>query len=142
MAPLITATDEVPPEVAASIEDGLMDFNFNHGPMRDAAQVFACARASEGDLVGGAMGRRWGDYCELQHLWVREDHRGQGLGSQLLAAFEAKAIEHGCRIFILDTFSFQAPAFYERHGYQVLHEMPGFPDKNSKFTMRKELGAL
>lgn len=141
MTPTIIATDEVPHEIATAIEGGVMDFNFNQGPMGDAAQVFAYAQGQGGELVGGAMGRRWGDYCELQYLWVKDDHRGQGFGSQLLAAFERRGAEHGCRIFILDTFSFQAPSFYARHGYEVLHEMSGFPHGNSKFTMRKALGA-
>ncbi len=140
MTPLITVSDEVPQEIAAAIEAGVMDFNLHQGPMGDAAQVFACAKDPEGALVGGAAGRRWGDYCELQYLWVRADQRGRGLGSQLLLAFEGQAAARGCRTFILDTFSFQAPGFYARHGYQVLHEMPGFPAGHSKFTMRKVIG--
>jgi len=141
MTHLITATEEVPEDIARAIEGGVMDFNFLHGPMGDAAQVFACARASDGKLIGGAMGRRWGEYCELQYLWVKTEHRGQELGRNLLKAFEDKAAERGCRVFILDTFSFQAPSFYAKHGYEVLHEISGLPQGNSKFTMRKVLGA-
>lgn len=137
----VTAHDDVAPEIAAAIEGGVMEFNFTEGPMNGAAQVFACARAEDGELVGGAAGRRWGEYCELLYLWVTPPLRHHGLGSELLTAFERQATSHGCRIFILDTFSFQAPEFYARHGYQVLHEMSGFPQGNTKYTMRKVLGA-
>jgi len=102
----ITSSDEVPSEIASAIEDGVMEFNFTQGPMGDAAQVYACARSEDGKLIGGAMGRRWGDYCELLYLWVKSESRGQGLRSQLLEAFERFGIERGCKIFILDTFSF------------------------------------
>ncbi|KPF67947.1 hypothetical protein IP84_11960 [beta proteobacterium AAP99] len=137
----LTAHDEVEPEVAQAIEGGVMEFNFTVGPMAGAAQVFACARADDGELIGGASGRRWGDYCELLYLWVKPELRGQRLGSALLTAFEQQARQHGCSVFILDTFTFQAPEFYARHGYTVLHEMPGFPQGNTKYTMRKVLAA-
>jgi GNAT superfamily N-acetyltransferase len=136
----ITASDDVPPEVSRAIEGGVVEFNVSQGPMGDAAQVFACARSDDGALLGGAMGRRWGKYCELIYLWVKPEQRKQGLGSKLLKAFEQQSIDHGCQVFILDTFSFQAPNFYVRHGYHVLHEMSGFPNGNTKLTMRKVLG--
>ena len=137
MNPQITIHDEVAPEIASAIEGGVMEFNFTEGPMAGAAQVFACARSEDGELVGGAVGRRWGEYCELLYLWVKPEARRSGLGSELLEAFETRASAHGCRIFILDTFSFQAPEFYKRHNYRVLHEMHGFPHGNTKYTMRK-----
>ena len=118
-----------------------MEFNFTEGPMAGAAQVFACARSEDGELVGGAAGRRWGEYCELLYLWVKPEARRGGIGSELLQAFEEQASSHGCKIFILDTFSFQAPEFYKRHHYQVAHEMPGFPEGNTKYTMRKQRSA-
>ncbi len=109
--------------------------------MAGAAQVFACATSEGGELIGGAAGRRWGEYCELLYLWVKPEFRRHGLGSELLGAFERQAADHGCKVFILDTFTFQAPAFYMRHGYAVLHEMAGFPQGNTKYTMRKALAA-
>ena len=141
MKPRITTHEEVTPEVAAAIEGGVMEFNFTEGPMQGAAQVFASATTDEGDLVGGASGRRWGNYCELLYLWVQPAHRRHGLGSELLQAFEQLAASHGCKVFILDTFTFQAPEFYRKHGYAVAHEMPGFPQGNTKYTMRKVVGA-
>lgn len=72
---------------------------------------------------------------------MSDEHRGQGLGSRLLLAFEAHASQHGCKVCILDTFSFQAPEFYKRHGYSVLHEMGGFPEGHRKFTLQRVLPA-
>jgi hypothetical protein len=33
------------------------------------------ARNSEGSVIGGAVGRTWGDCCELQQLWVDQQQR-------------------------------------------------------------------
>jgi len=52
---------------------------------------------------------------------------------------EATAIERGCRLIYLDTFSFQAPEFYYRLGYETACRLDGFPDGGSKFILRKSL---
>ncbi|MEO8457099.1 MAG: GNAT family N-acetyltransferase [Chloroflexota bacterium] len=39
---------------------------------------------------------RYGPRCWLQDLVVSDDHRGEGIGAQLIAASVAWAKEHGC----------------------------------------------
>jgi ribosomal protein S18 acetylase RimI-like enzyme len=39
----------------------------------------------------------------------------------------------------LDTHTFQAPGFYERHGYEVVGEIPNYPAGHSFVQMRKSL---
>jgi len=38
------------------------------------------------------------------------------------------------------TFSFQAPAFYERHGYEVVAAIDDHPREHQNLLMRKRLG--
>ncbi|MEO8186999.1 MAG: hypothetical protein ABI580_06495 [Burkholderiaceae bacterium] len=52
---------------------------------------------------------------------------------------EAAAIEPGCRLLYLDTFSFHAPEFYYRLGFEIACRFDGFPDGESKFILRKSL---
>lgn len=139
--PITVRAEDDPPQAAIDVVDaGLGQYNVERGPMRDAGRVFAFARDESGAVRGGAVGRRLGRYAELQQLWVDEALRGQGVGAELLAAFEAAAATHGVDTMLLDTFSFQAPAFYARHGYEVVLELPGFPQAQVKYTMRKRLG--
>ena len=79
-------------------------------------------------LLGGALARWWGTACELQQIWVDEALRRRGIGASLMQQVEATAIEHGCHLIYLDTFSFQAPEFYYRLGYQTACRFDGFPD--------------
>ena len=55
--------------------------------------------------------------------------------------FEALGRHRGCRTFYLETFSFQAPDFYRRHGYRVAAEVRAFPHGIVKFVMVHEVPA-
>jgi N-acetylglutamate synthase-like GNAT family acetyltransferase len=132
-----TVHDDVSPDDAAAVDHGLDQAN-RSTPLQDVRRLSALARR-EGVVVGGAIGRTWGQCCELQQLWVSAEHRHRGVGSRLLQEFERRAQERGCRLVYLDTFSFQAPAFYKAHGYAVTHEVQGFTQDAAKYTMTKAL---
>ena len=108
-----------PPDEAllSVVDQGLGAFNEAAAPLHEV-QPLACSAEVEGHgVVGGAVGRLWSGCVELQQLWISESLRGRGLGRQLLKAFEQLAIQRGAQSVFLDTFSFQAPQFYERQGY-------------------------
>jgi GNAT superfamily N-acetyltransferase len=92
-----------------------------------------------GRLEGGVDGWEWGGTCFVDSLWVREDCRGKGLGSALMDAMEAEARTLGCRQMVLETHSFQAPAFYERRGFVRAGEVAGYPRGEAFILMRKPL---
>ena len=72
-------------------------------------------------------------------MWVREDLRGQGFGRQLLKLAEEEARLRGAKNAYLDTFSFQAPAFYKSLGYQEFGRLDDFPDGHTRFFLTKSL---
>lgn len=93
-------------------------------------------RAPDGTLVGGLYGATMWGWLMVDGLWVAEALRGQGQGSRLLLAAEAKARERGCRGARLGTFDFQARGFYERLGYAVLGALAGFPAGHTHYEPR------
>jgi GNAT superfamily N-acetyltransferase len=131
----LSVHDEIPAEDARAVNQGLGDFNAAAAPIHEVRPLSCFARLENGALVGGAIGRIWGQCCELQQLWVHADHRRLGLGTRLVRRFEEAAAARGCSVFYLDTFSFQARPFYEHLGYTVSLEIRGFAPGVAKYIM-------
>ena len=79
------------------------------------------------------------DWLYVDLLWVKDKLRGRGFGHRLLTLAEDEARQRGAKNAYLDTFSFQAPDFYERHGYQVFGELPEFPPGHRRLFLTKRL---
>lgn len=123
----------------AVVDAGLEADNAAAAPLHEVRTIACLLRDGAGRVVGGAVGRRWGPAAELLQLWVEPALRGRGLGARLLAAFEAEAGRHGCVECRLDTFSFQAPGFYERLGWRAEHVRRGYPHGIARFHMVRTL---
>jgi GNAT superfamily N-acetyltransferase len=53
--------------------------------------------------------------------------RGQGYGQSLLEAAEEEARSRGCKVILISSYSFQAPAFYQKCGYELAWQLNDFP---------------
>jgi len=94
----------------------------------------------DGDEVqGGLLAAIWGGVMYIRVLWVARALRGKGHGQRLLAAAEQRAIERGCRHVFLDTFSFQAPDFYVKQGYEIYARADDWPVGHAHYFLRKAL---
>jgi hypothetical protein len=56
-----------------------------------------------------------------------------------MEAAEQRAVERGCRHVFLDTFSFQAPGFYEKLAYQLYAKADDWPVGHAHHFLRKDL---
>jgi ribosomal protein S18 acetylase RimI-like enzyme len=135
----ITIVDAPDRALAARLEDELAQFNLDATGIRDARDLAATVQDDRGDLVAGAQGWTWGETGWVESLWVRSDARRRGLGTGLLAAFEAEARARGCAQIALTTHSFRAPDFYRRHGFEVVGELPDYPVGHASLLLRKRL---
>jgi len=133
--------DDRPLGETAIIDAGLDASNMAAAPLNDVRPITCVARAPSGDVVGGAVGRTWGECAELQQLWVGPEHRRDGIGSHLVKLFEARAKARGCRTLYLTTFSFQAPTLYQALGYKSAAEIHGFPGGIVKYLMVRTIAA-
>jgi GNAT superfamily N-acetyltransferase len=96
-------------------------------------------KAADQEIVGGVIGAIYWDWLQLELLWVKEELRGLGYGHRLLTSAEEEARKRGAKQVYLDTFSFQAPDFYKRHGYQVFGVLRDFPAGHNRYFLRREL---
>jgi len=135
----LTVHDDVPAVQGRLVDSGLGEANEAAAPMHDVHPLSAFARLPTGALIGGAVGRTWGECCELQQLWVDPAQRRRGVGARLVREFERRAETRGCRTFYLETFSFQAPSLYRSLGYEVAHELRGFAPGIIKYLMVRRL---
>ena len=87
--------------------------------------------------VAGIYGATYWDWFEIIALWVEPKRRKAGMASELLRRAESLAQGRGCGGAFVDTFSFQARGFYEKHGYEVFGTLPQFPGNHQRFYLRK-----
>jgi GNAT superfamily N-acetyltransferase len=92
-----------------------------------------------GKIVGGLTAEMFFGWMFVSLLWVSERHRGKGWGSSLVATAEAEARHRGVRNVYLDSFSFQAPAFYAKLGYREFGRLHDFPAGHDRVWMTKAL---
>ena len=125
--------------VAQRLGDEISKFNVETTGLAEFHEMLKVETDSDGELLAGVYGWSWGGTCWIEALWVRVDMRRRGVGSRLVEAVEAQARRHGCQQLALDTHTFQAPSFYERHGFEIVGELRDYPRGHSKLLMRKQL---
>ena len=123
----------------AFLDARIYEYNVAATNIHDGRLMYLAIRDERDEIVAGLSGWTWGGCAAVEFLWVREDWRGKGLGTQLLEAAEAEAIARGCAQIVLDTHSFQAPEFYQRHGYVETGRTLGIPGGAEDVHMFKRL---
>jgi GNAT superfamily N-acetyltransferase len=109
------------------LEDRLYEFN-SRQTGQDDGQLFAIfIRDERQEILAGLSGWTWAHACEIQTLWVHPAFRRQGYGQRLLEAAEQEAQTRGCSVILLSSYSFQAPAFYQKCGYTLEGQVNDFP---------------
>jgi GNAT superfamily N-acetyltransferase len=141
MTDLALVVDAEPrPDEVQYLEDRIYEVNAAATGIGDGAWLAIFARDENGRIVAGIAGNTWGGCCEIRQLWVEETRRKRGLGSRLLDAAEREARRRGCRQVLLMTFTFQAPAFYAKHGFEVVACVDDHPEGHRNLLLRKRLG--
>ena len=128
-------------EDAKTISQGLLNFNLDTIEGLDAQSTeinfSVFARDYEGKITGGLRACCFWNILHIELLWVSEKARGTGIGSDLLAKAEQFAVEQGIEQALLESTSWQARPFYEKHGYTVLATLPDYPKGHATHFMTK-----
>ena len=133
--------DEPSPTDVRALEDGLYRYNVEQTGRDDGRWLAIFVRDVEGRIMAGLSGWTWAGWLKVANLWVRPDLRRKGHGRELLTAAEREAVARGCTRATLDTYSFQAPEFYQRLGYRIVAAVHDLPAGHEHYTLVKDLRA-
>lgn len=88
-------------------------------------------------IIGGITGNMFWHHLHIDFLWIDTSVRNKGYGSKLLKKIEDFSLEKGCRFIYLDTFSFQAPEFYKKNGYEIFGTIENHPKGFNQYFLQK-----
>jgi GNAT superfamily N-acetyltransferase len=120
------------------LPNGLEAFNESRWPGHQKWKPLAVFARDRERVVAGLAGETYAGWLFIRYLWVGDALRGKGIGRELMAGVERRALERGCHSAWVDTFSFQAPGFYRKLGYEVFGEVDWSPD-HKRFFLQKRL---
>ena len=96
--------------------------------LKDDYEEFSIVVKDETRLViAGVTGFTVWERAGVGSLWVAESHRGNGIGTKLLAQAEKIASEKGSKQIETNSMSFQGIGFFEKHGYKVFGSLDNYP---------------
>ena len=121
------------------IGPAISEYNKQQAGAENGKSVCFVLQTHSEEIVGGVIGSTYWNWLHIDLMWVREDLRGQGYGKELLALAEDEARKRGAKSVFLDTFSFQAPDFYKKFGYQIFGQLDNFPTGHQRLFLVKQL---
>ncbi|MFI5399868.1 MAG: GNAT family N-acetyltransferase [SAR324 cluster bacterium] len=140
MKATVTLTDINDDAAASVVRQGLKEYNTQQVGYWDGKPLNVLVSDSEtGKVIGGMLGLTSLGLYFVNVFFLPEALRGGGLGSRMLRMGESEARQRGCEQVVLYTLTFQAPGFYERHGYREFGRIRSGPPGTARIWMTKAL---
>jgi GNAT superfamily N-acetyltransferase len=136
---ILEPTSEDEAELNAFLDARIYEFNVQATGFSDGKPFSSIVKDEGGNIIAAISGHTWGGCCHIVHLWVHDLKRRQGIGSALLQSVEKEAALRGCTQSLVTTHSFQAPIFYERHGYVRQASISDYPRSHAQYVYIKRL---
>lgn len=121
------------------IFEGLLEYNLERIEDKNPRDLGIYLPDETGRKIAGLIGSTHGNWLFVKYLWVSKELRGKQIGSKILIQAEETAKERGCKYSFLDTFSFQAPLFYKKHGYKEVFTLENYPVTGKRYYFTKNL---
>lgn len=121
--------------------EGMLSYHASKGHIRkEKDEQFSVVIKNDTNKAVGVIwvSFRWGA-MHIQTLWIDEGIRKQGWGKKLMEMAEEEAKKRNCYLAYTDTYSWQAPGFYEKLGYKLYGKLDDFPKGNSLSYFCKKL---
>ncbi len=125
-----------------SIYTGLVAFNAPHFPSLSEQNIAFFVRDQQGAVIGGIAAKLLYTSIFIDYLWLPESVRGLGLGKKLMQSVELEALGLGVMNIYLHTYSFQAPKFYEKYGFNEVGRYVDYPKQGvDKIFFQKNISS-
>ena len=131
--------DNKEPEKAQEIGNLIRVYNRSKREEAESEPLNLYVEDEKGDLLAGLVAEAFGNWLEIEYLFVEEELRGQGIGSKLLQQAENEAKNRNCRFAFVNTYQFQAPDFYLSHGYKEVLTLQDYPYTGKRYYYQKDL---
>ena len=115
----IVVDPDLKPDDEAIIRDRLVAFN-DRQVESEEGHIGILIKDDAGKTVGGLTAHWYYNWMFVEYLYLPDELRGSGVGTQLIAEAEQLARRRGLDGIWLDTYDFQARGFYEKLGFTVL----------------------
>jgi len=132
----VVITDKIEAADEELIFQGLLEYNL--AKLEDKKREDLGIYIDEaGERIGGLIGNTHGNWLSVKYLWIKQEFRRQNIGSRILQQAEEIAKIRGCKFVFLDTFAFQAPDFYKKHGYKEVFVLEEYPISGKRYYFTK-----
>jgi len=135
----IEIVEKSDPELVRFLDERIAEYNWQHWEVSQRLPLAVQLKNDQGEIIAGCSGRTFGNWLQINTLWVCESLRGQSIGKELLELMESQAVKRGCNRAILDTLNFQAEPFYRKLGYKTEWVQEDYPKTGCKYFMTKRL---
>jgi GNAT superfamily N-acetyltransferase len=138
--PTVTLSETRDPQAEAVVTGGLAAYNKETFGRIDTQTLDILVRDDKSsEIIGGLLGRSSLGLFFLDLFYLPKELRRSGLGSRIMGLAEDEARRRGCTAAFVYTVTFQAPEFYERHGYRRFGEIACPPDGATRIFLSKAL---
>ena len=127
---------------SAYIQEKLREYNLKTAPPNQEynyKNIQLVLEDESNKIYGGLIGKIYRFCLFIDVLWISENKRGLSYGRKLLEEAEDMAKKESCTFVHLDTFSFQAPDFYRKNGYEIYGVLDSYKDGIKRYYLKKEL---
>ncbi|RYV02264.1 N-acetyltransferase [Shewanella sp. OPT22] len=121
----------------SDLVDGVRKYNFQKLGTEKSSPLSVTLKNNEGKIVAGVSGRTIYKQFLVEVLWADESHRGKGYGREVMEQAEVEAKKRGCITAQVDTLSIQAPAFYQKLGFEIVGKIPGVTEDHDRYFLMK-----
>jgi N-acetylglutamate synthase-like GNAT family acetyltransferase len=120
-----------------NIRDGIV--NFNSRIINEKATHFSVFAKIDNQIIGGALIWEHSDALYIDVLWCNENYRKKGVGTKIINMVINLASDKRIPKIFVDTYAFQAQAFYQKQGFYCIGTIPEYLLGHDRIFMRKDV---